>query len=119
MLFNEASDIIHYERQRLAFHLSDCVMVDVRAYNSQNLLDYPRGFLTCGRNGSHDRFKGEMVGPFSGGHYRRLVRIESNDTTRFSQLVVDFVTGSTISINAGKPYDSYLIVIPFRVDTAR
>ena len=98
----------------------DTVFIKVKVRNGRNSLDPAVGFVTIGKNGvrdARDRFLLHNGRSFDhvpqDGNYTGRFIIRPTFNRGFNQLVIDFVTRSTL-VGDGA-YDSILIFLPYRV----
>lgn len=98
------------------------ITIKAKVRNNNNTLDKAIGFIKTGHNRlATGRFKILMRDDGRGEdeiendlNYTRTIRVSDDAVLGFNQLVVDFVTTSTIFVPIA-PYDSFLLFIPVRV----
>lgn len=115
IVIGNATDFIFYTRRPFSVKRGDSISVTVRAFNKSNLLDRPMGSVLNGQNKTRERTRFNM-NAFLGGRYERTITLKPTHKVGFNQLVVDFMTPSSLSININKPYDSFMILIPYFVN---
>ncbi|MBL7996825.1 hypothetical protein JNM05_15770 [bacterium] len=115
---DDPAEIVNFYHHPITLQNNDSIVVLVKARNRVDAFDRPIGFITNGKNrdtqSNQYRRRLEMMRiPFTD-YYRKTVYIEASQKRGYNQLVIDFLTISTINKRA-KPYDSYMIAVPYRV----
>lgn len=115
IMVDDPAEIVNYYKNPITLHNDDSIVVFVKVRNKFDGFDRPVGFVTNGKNRENQfRRRLEMTRiPFTD-YFRKVLYIEASQKRGFNQLVIDFLTQSTISRRA-RPYDSYLIAIPYKV----
>lgn len=119
MVVNDPAEIVNYYKNPITLHNNDSIILFVKVRNKIDPLnDRPVVFITNGQNkdtqGNQYRRRLEMTRiPFTD-YFRKTLYIEASQKRGFNQLVIDFLTQSTINRRA-RPYDSYMIAIPYKV----
>ncbi len=106
-------DITFSPQRPIILKGGDTLFIEAKVVNTDNIFDAPVGFVTTGRNNFAGRIKSEMV-RLGGGRFSKVLRVDSTSTDAINQLVIDFITQSSVNTNIGKPYDSFIISIPYR-----
>lgn len=118
-IVDDPAEIVNYYKNPVTLHDNDSIVVFVKVRNRiDNIFDRPVGFITNGQNkdiqNNQYRRRLEMTRiPFTD-YFRRTVYIEASQKRGFNQLVIDFLTQKTINQRA-RPYDSYMIAVPYKV----
>lgn len=95
----------------------DTISIDVKARNLANAADSLFGTVVTGKNRNRDgRFRIRLF-PRGNDHYRATLRIGLLQPDGFNQLGIDFYTLSTL-LHPLMPYDSFIIMIPYRVGSS-
>lgn len=112
---DDPAEIVNYYKHPIALHNNDSIVILVKVRNRIDILDRPVGFVTNGKNKENQfRRRLEMTRvPFTD-YFRRTLYIEASQQRGFNQLVIDFLTQGSINRRL-RPYDSYMIAIPYRV----
>lgn len=115
IVIGNATDFIFYTRNPFSVKRGETISISVRAFNTSNLLDRPFGTVLNGQNKTRERTRFNMDA-FLGGRYERTFTLKPTHKIGFNQLVVDFMTPSSLSINVNKKYDSFMVLIPYFVE---
>ncbi|MBL7960426.1 hypothetical protein JNL27_09340 [bacterium] len=115
---DDPAEIVNFYHHPITLQNNDSIVVLVKVRNRIDGFDRPVGFITNGKNkdtqSNQYRRRLEMIRiPFTD-YYRKTVYIEFSQKRGYNQLVIDFLTLSTIT-KRSKPYDSYMIAVPYRV----
>jgi hypothetical protein len=115
IVITDPLEFAFYESHPIVLHQFETLVVEAKVRNSKNILDVPVGFISIGRNKARTVKSKDQLVNLGLGHFARSVTVGFTAQPHFSQLVVDFVTLSTIASRT-KPYDSFLIFIPIRIE---
>lgn len=112
---DDPAEIVNYYKNPVTLHNNDSIVVFVKVRNKIDGFDRPVGFVTNGKNRDNQfRRRLEMTRiPFTD-YFRKVLYIEASQKRGFNQLVIDFLTVSSINRRA-RPYDSYMIAVPYLV----
>jgi hypothetical protein len=115
IIVDDPAEIVNYYGNPITLHNNDSIVVYVKVRNKIDGFDRPVGFITNGKNKENQfRRRLEMTRiPFTD-YFRKTLYIEATQRRGFNQLVIDFLTQSAINKRA-RPYDSYMIAIPYKV----
>lgn len=115
IVVDDPAEIVNFYGNPFTLHNNDSIVVFVKVRNKVDVFDRPVGFVTNGKNKDNQfRRRLEMKRiPFTD-YFRKVLYIEASQKRGFNQLVIDFLTASSINRRA-RPYDSYMIAIPYKV----
>ncbi len=115
ILITDPLEFAFYENHPIVLHQFESILIEGKVRNTQNILDIPVGFVTIGRNKAQLVRSKEPLTNVGGGRFVKLVTVGFSAQPHFSQLVIDFLTLSTITTRTQR-YDSFLIFIPIRIE---
>lgn len=107
-------DLVFLEKKHIVLKRGDLVTVEIVADNVVNVNENLYGRVIVGRNKIRDGRNFFRLLQVSPKHYARTFRIPNNAPAEFNQLTIDVLTNGTIYSRL-LPYDSFLMLIPFRV----
>lgn len=107
-------DLVFLEKKHITLKRGDLVTVEIIADNVVNANENLYGRVIIGRNKIRDGRNFFRLLQVSPKHYARTFRIPNNAPAEFNQLTIDVLTNGTIYSRL-LPYDSFLMLIPFRI----
>ncbi len=116
IIVDDPAEIVNYYKNPITLHNNDSIVVFVKVRNRIDGFDKPIGFVTNGKN-KENQFRRRLAMtriPFTD-YFRKTVYVEASQKRGFNQLVIDFLTQGSIN-RRSRPYDSYMIAIPYKVE---
>ena len=115
IIVDDPAEIVNFYGNPFTLHNNDSIVVYVKVRNKIDGFDRPIGFVTNGKN-KENQFRRRLAMtriPFTD-YFRKTLYVEASQKRGFNQLVIDFLTQSAIN-RRSRPYDSYMIAIPYKV----